>query len=189
MGQKSKVQVKTNNLAQHNFNFYIFKMPANDINLLPKKDFDRNLLGRFLRWSLTYGRYIIVCTEIIVLLAFIYRFSLDRQITDLNENVDQKAAIVEANLTFEHSFRNLQLRTERIAQLLTNQGLPVKVLLHLQEITPKGIIYSNYVFADNSIRITAVAETNLHLALFLQQLKNSPLLTLKLMWSTARICP
>ncbi|HCS79450.1 TPA: hypothetical protein DIV55_06990, partial [Patescibacteria group bacterium] len=68
--------------------------PAKPINLLTRKDFDASLVGRILRWSLIYGRYIIVSTEIIVLLAFIYRFSLDRQITDLNEEIEQKSAIV-----------------------------------------------------------------------------------------------
>ena len=91
-------------------------MPAKTINLLIHTDFDKTFLGKFLRWSLTYGRYIIICTEIIVLLAFIYRFSLDRKITDLNDEIEQKSAIIAANSNFEEQFRNLQFRTEQITQ-------------------------------------------------------------------------
>lgn len=152
-------------------------MPAKNINLLPQKDFDQTPLGRFLRWSLTYGRYIIVCTEIVVLLAFIYRFSLDRQITDLNEEVDQKVAIIKANLPFERQFRNLQHRTQEIGTLLVDNDLSYKLIKHLESITPRGIIYKDFGFDQNKVTISATAVTDASLALFLHQLKNSQLLT------------
>ena len=102
--------------------------PAKPINLLTRKDFDASVVGRILRWSLIYGRYIIVSTEIIVLLAFIYRFSLDRQITDLNEEIEQKSAIVIANQAFEKSFRNLQSRVDQIAGLFTDQDIVPQIV-------------------------------------------------------------
>lgn len=152
-------------------------MPAKSINLLTRKDFDKTPLGRFLRWSLTYGRYIIICTEIIVLLAFIYRFSLDRQITDLNEEIQQKQAIIVANQGFEEQFRNLQRRTVQIKQLFENQDLSVIILKHLEKITPGGVQFSSFAFTNSGIRIAATSTTNYDLALFLNNLKASPILT------------
>src|SRR3990167_1463025 len=105
-------------------------MSAQTINLLSQKDFDRTLVGKLLRWALTYGRYIIISTEIIVLFAFILRFSLDRQITDLNEEIEQKAAIVAANKGFESSFRNLQSRTQQINTLFTGQNQISTLITH-----------------------------------------------------------
>ena len=152
-------------------------MPARNINLLPHKDFDQTPFGRFLRWSLTYGRYIIVCTEIIVLLAFIYRFSLDRKITDLNEEVDQKTAIIEANQIFEKQFRSLQTRTSQIENLFNNEDLLLRVLTHLELITPAGIRFSSLNYSQDRINITASANTNSAFAAFLNNLKHSDLLT------------
>lgn len=152
-------------------------MPAKTINLLPRKDFDKTPLGRFLRWSLTYGRYIIICTEIIVLMAFIYRFSLDRQITDINEDIQQKQAIIEANQGFEEQFRNLQKRTLQIKQLFENQDLSLTILKHLEKITPEGILLTSFNFTKDHVNITAASTTNYDLALFLNNLKASPILT------------
>lgn len=152
-------------------------MPAKNINLLPRQDFDRSPLGRILRWSLTYGRYIIICTEIIVLMAFIYRFSLDRKITDLNEEIDQKAAIVEANLTFEYQFRNLQARTRKIAELIAGQNTPSLIMKQLETITPKDIQFSKFSYNGETVTINASARSDPALSLFLNNLNQSPFFT------------
>src|SRR3989344_3425468 len=68
-----------------------------DINLIGEGDFSRTPIGRIVTWATTYGRYIMILTEIIVLLAFISRFSLDRKLTDLKEEITQKQAIIETN--------------------------------------------------------------------------------------------
>ena len=152
-------------------------MPAQPINLLPRKDFDRTIFGKFLRWSLIYGRYIIVSTEIVVLLAFIARFSLDRTITDLNEEIDQKAAIVTANQGFEDRFRNLQNRTNYITHFFAKQDALQRLLTHLQVITPQGVRLTNLTLTDDTVSLDAVAQTSSSLASFLSNLKNSDTLT------------
>lgn len=152
-------------------------MPAKNINLLVRADFDVTTIGRFLRWSLTYGRYIIICTEIIVLLAFIYRFSLDRKITDLNDEIEQKSAIILANQEFEQQFRNLQFRTRQITQLVGVQNTALTILHHLEQISPAGIVFSSFSLLDNQVQIQATVDTNSTLAQFLAQLKNSDFLT------------
>lgn len=148
-------------------------MPAKAINLLPQKELDTTVFGRFLRWALTYGRYIIICTEIIVLLAFIYRFSLDRTITDLNEEIDQKAAIVQANQGFEKSFRNLQNRTLYISQLFNNQDQIIATLTNLETITPTQVKLISLTFNQSGIALTGFANSSSSLTLFIQNLKSS----------------
>ena len=74
-------------------------MPAKQptINLIGEEEMAHTPVGRIVAWAVTYGRYIMIGTEIIVLLAFISRFSLDRKLTDLNDEVSQKQAIIDAN--------------------------------------------------------------------------------------------
>ena len=153
-------------------------MPAaHTINLLGKGDFDKTTAGKLLRWALTYGRYIIICTEIIVLLAFIYRFSLDRKITDLSDEITQKTAIIEANQQFEQQFRYLQNRVNQIGTLFTHQDTPIQILRHLEQITPIGITFTAFSFSKDAVGIDAQAATDGSLNLFLTQLKNSSVLT------------
>lgn len=152
-------------------------MPAKNINLLTESDFETTPLGQFLRWSLTYGRYIIVSTEIIVLLAFIYRFSLDRQITDLHDEIEQKSQIISVNQKFETKFRNLQTRFAQISTLAQNQDIPARVIRHLEDVTPTGITLETLSFSANSVSLKATADTNGSLSVFINNLKSSPLLS------------
>lgn len=154
-------------------------MRAAQINLLPQKDFEDTPVGRLLRWSLTYGRYIIICTEVIVLLAFIYRFSLDRKVTDLEEAIAQKSAIIEANQEFETYFRNLQTRTEQIGTLLENEDVVIGVIRYLESITPLDVELSTITISarDRTLTLNAISGTSSSLALFLSQLKNSDVIT------------
>ncbi len=152
-------------------------MPAHNINLLPHKEFDQTVLGKLLRWALTYGRYIIVSTEVIVLLAFIYRFSLDRKITDLNDEIIQKSAIVQANMPFEQQFRNLQLRVQQVGNLFSNQDLLPKLLKHMENITPTGIRFTALAFSENAISAQVTASDTQVLSVFIQNLKSSDMLS------------
>ncbi len=152
-------------------------MPATYINLLEQNAFETSFVSKLIRWALTYGRYIIISTEIVVLLAFIYRFKLDRQITDLNQLIEQKSKIVANNLDFEEQFRNLQTRVEHIDTLTTNIDVSYKLIEHLEEITPKGVHFSSLTISSQSVLIDATAKTTSDLALFLTSLKSSPYLS------------
>ena len=79
-----------------------------EINLLPKERWETGVLGKLLKWALNIGRYVVVFTELVVIGAFLYRFGLDRQLTDLKEEIGQKQALVESFGDFEAKFRDLQ---------------------------------------------------------------------------------
>lgn len=148
-------------------------MPAININLLDRPSFEKTPLGMTLSWALSYGRYIIVCTEIVVLLAFIFRFSLDRKITDLNEEINQKTAIIKANATFENQYRILQKRIVEIGTVFTNQDISFGTLKYLESITPIGIRFSTLGLSGKNLSISAVADNNNSLATFTNNLKSS----------------
>ncbi len=80
-------------------------MPAQpvSVNLLDQPEFTSSSIARLINWTITYGRYIMIGTEVIVLVAFISRFSLDRKLTDLREEIAQKQIILEANADFSDS--------------------------------------------------------------------------------------
>ena len=89
------------------------------VNLLPKSEFELSFWGKFLKWSLTAGRYIIILTEMVVIGAFLSRFKLDKDLSDLTEAINGKKAILEALASTEKTFRKTQSNLE-IAQKAIN---------------------------------------------------------------------
>lgn len=116
-------------------------MPAKNItiNLLGDSDMDHTPAGRIVNWAVTYGRYIMIGTEIVVLLAFISRFSLDRKLTDLKDEVTQKQAIIQANAPFEADVRSLQSKLASIKKLSARPYDALDVLTSFQTILPAGV--------------------------------------------------
>jgi len=77
-------------------------MPAqkSQIELLPREEWEETSFGKFLKWLLTVGRYIVIFTELVVILAFLSRFKLDRDLTDLYKQIENKQAIIQNSTDF-----------------------------------------------------------------------------------------
>ncbi len=133
------------------------KEPA--INLIGEEEMEHTPIGRIVTWAVTYGRYIMIGTEIIVLLAFISRFSLDRKLTDLNEEVSQKQAIIDANHDFETSFRVLQDKLSKIQTLLTVPATTVDALMTIQTLLPSDVHLDSLDITNQHIVGSVVAGT------------------------------
>lgn len=87
------------------------------IQLLPEEQIEKESLSQFLSWALTFGRYVVVFTEGIVLLVFLSRFWLDSQIIDLKQTITGKAQIVQSAQNFEKEFLSTQAKMKEIADL------------------------------------------------------------------------
>ena len=78
------------------------------INLLIKPEEELSISSQFLNWALTYGRYIIIIIQIVVLSVFFTRFKIDRDRTDLKEAVAQKRALIESIGEMETEIKRVQ---------------------------------------------------------------------------------
>lgn len=112
-----------------------------------------------------------ITTEIVVLLAFISRFSLDRKNTDLTEEVTQKAAILEANADFEQSIRSLQTNLTSAKQLLSVQSKPVDLISTVETLVPPDVYFTSLNIANNKLSVEAVAGSTNGFAQFLSNLQ------------------
>lgn len=153
-------------------------MPASSptINLLGSEDLQHSPWGRILVWATTYGRYIMITTEIVVLLAFISRFSLDRKLTDLNEEIMQKQAIIEANSGFEAEFRSLQERIRTIKTLVAGQGQLRDVLEELQRLLPPDVHFDSLALDQGKLVAKTLAATTAGFSQFLSNVGQSSVL-------------
>lgn len=149
-------------------------MPKSQINLLPREEFEKKPLGKFLIWALSVGRWIVIFTELVVILAFLSRFKLDRDISDLHEKIRQKQARIQSTQTFEQDFRFFQKRISEIKNLETKQIWVTSILSEISQITPVDVAFSNFSFGEESIKLTGTALSEEGLGSFLAGLAASP---------------
>lgn len=137
-------------------------MPAeNSVNLFGKESFEHTPWGRLATWAVSYGRYIMIATEVVVLIAFISRFSLDRKLTDLNDEIIQKQAVLEANKDYEQQIRNLQDRLDKIHPILENQLLAEKSVRLIQQVLPSDVYIQSLDVSQKNIKVQATATSTL----------------------------
>src|SRR3989344_9329514 len=91
------------------------RLHGSSINLYKGKS--RNFIDRFILWTLSAGRLIIILTEILALSAFLYRFSLDRNLIDLNDKIKNEEIILNYLKKNEENFRSIQDRLSTIDKL------------------------------------------------------------------------
>jgi Tfp pilus assembly protein PilN len=78
------------------------------LNLLSKDAFSESLVGKSLLWALSIGRYVVVFTELIVIMSFLSRFKLDRDLTDLTSQINQQVTVIDSYGDLEARFRTMQ---------------------------------------------------------------------------------
>lgn len=110
------------------------------VNLLPEKGFTSTTTGRVLTWILSTFRIIVIVTEIIVMIAFLSRFWLDAQNTDLSEEIEQKKAILVASADFEKEFRQTQERLQIYSGLTLNKVQNSSVISQITKLVPDDTI-------------------------------------------------
>lgn len=107
-------------------------------------------------WALSIGRYVVVFTELIVIMSFLSRFKLDRDLTDLNEAINRQKAIILSYGNLENDFRFAQKQLEIVR---TNESRlpPTEALTLLSSVTPTDVKISQLQVTDSSIQFSAEA--------------------------------
>jgi hypothetical protein len=143
------------------------------INLTPKDPFFKTPVGKFLNWAINIGRYIVIFTELVVIVSFAARFSLDRKVTDLNDSIHQKETIVRSYGTLEDDFRLAQEKLDQYEQVEQRNNI-VKIFPKMQEIVPDDLTLRDLEITRTGINLEAVALTNNALNFFINNLQVSP---------------
>lgn len=143
------------------------------INLVPKDPFFDSILGKTLKWALSVGRYIVIFTELVVILSFVTRFSLDRQVTDLNNAINQKQTVILSFGDLEKNVRIAQSKIENYLQI-EQQTNVAEVFPALSEITPRAIKLDQLIIRSNTISFTGTSSTQEALNTLITNIQLSP---------------
>ncbi|MGD9129330.1 MAG: PilN domain-containing protein [Candidatus Woesebacteria bacterium] len=127
-----------------------------NINLIPKDPFFQSTVGKFLQWALSIGRYVVIFTELIVILSFVARFTLDRQVTDLNNKIEQKRVVIRSYGDLEQNFRNLQKKIDDYSQI-EHQLKIANTFPKIQSIVPNNIVLDELVIMQDKVVINGTA--------------------------------
>ncbi|MFZ5438222.1 MAG: PilN domain-containing protein [Patescibacteria group bacterium] len=144
-----------------------------DINLVPKDPFFETLLGRGLKWALSAGRYIVMFTELIVVLSFVTRFYLDRQITDLNRAIFQKESVINSYGNFEQEVRAIQTRIAQYEEIEQSANI-ADTFPSLAEVVPTGIKLDELVIYPDRVALKGTVLSQKSLNILINNLQISP---------------
>lgn len=147
-----------------------FKTPS--INLLRKKELSP--IDEFIKWALTIGRLIVILTEIIALSAFLYRFSLDRQLIDLHGKIKQEERVVAMLKDNENEYRALQEKLLNISKFEAKGEDTITSLVDVFSFASSDMTINSFTLGGNSAKIEATMYSVSALSNFINALKEYP---------------
>jgi len=143
------------------------------INLLPQEEFDASILGRTLKWAMGSFRIIVIITEMVVMGAFLSRFWLDAQNSDLDSSIKIATARISAQNELEKEFREIQQKLnifKQITAIPTESGR----LDYIASKIPQGLVLTSVSTQDTSAQLKGVAGSEIGIAQFISNLKSDP---------------
>lgn len=147
-------------------------MPKNKpINLLPQEEFDASILGRILKWAMSTFRIIVIITEMVVMTAFLSRFWLDAQNSDLSDQIKIKTALIESQADTENTFRDLQTKLA-IFKTLKQDVKRTDIIGKIAGQLPQDVSLSTVTITDKETAVKGTAGSELGIAQFVANLKN-----------------
>jgi len=149
------------------------KVQIPKVNLYPEDPFFESIIGRIMRWLVGAGRHLIIFTELVVITSFFSRFYLDRRLTDLNNKVLQKRAVVESYGNFETTFRQAQQQVEDVDRVLAQQG-KLEVFNILYTLTPPDVTYSTLSLGSGGVSLQGRAGSLRSVSQLVENLKSTP---------------
>jgi len=149
-------------------------LPANiEINLLPKDPFLESPLGKILQWALSAGRYLVIVTELVVVISFATRFSLDRRVTDLNSAIHQKQIIIQSYGDLEERVLTVQKKIDSFTQVEQQFNL-AEAFPPLSEIVPPDVTFSQLTIDPKSVTFSGTTLSATTLKQLINNIQLSP---------------
>lgn len=153
------------------------KTKIQEINLLPQEEFEASTIGRVLKWLLSTFRYIVISTEMVVMVAFLSRFWLDSRSADLTDAINQKKSIISSYSTFESNFRSVQQKLVTFNKFASTSQKASTLLQDISSRLPADVILTEITISDAKIQITAESGNENSASTFVSNLNSSSLLS------------
>lgn len=132
-------------------------MSKHVINLLPEKS--KGFTEKVLYFALHYLRYIVVITQIVVISVFFFRFTIDQQIVDLKERVNQKQEIIKLTRPIVVEAAEVSEKMEFVKKQLVMQNTFLERLDSIFTVIPKEIVLFDFDVNEKNIAFKGRSST------------------------------
>jgi len=129
-------------------------------------------MGRVLTWLLTTFRIIVIVVEMIVMLAFLSRFWLDAKNADLNDEIKQKQAQIEASKNTETQFNQIQEKLKIFSALTAKEKPFTASMDKVTAYIPPDVFINSYDAAAEEIKIAGFSPSERSIAQFITNLES-----------------
>lgn len=148
-----------------------------DLNLLHPKELQVKLPEKFLKWLISYGRFIVILVEIIVVAAFLARFKLDADLDELKRNIGRDLPYVEGLATDEALINQTQTKLALIDKTYRSSDKWQETIIELASQTPGSIQFTGLFLEEKdekntNFKINASTLSNTDLGIFLHSLRS-----------------
>jgi len=126
-------------------------------NLLTPTRKPLSFAEKIYNWAIFIGKYIVIGTEVIVLAAFAARFKLDYDISDLTDNIEEKASQIAAFQDKEKTYRQLLEKIDDYKNLTENNKSLSEEISRIETLTPSNIEITSLSLQSDDILIEGVA--------------------------------
>ena len=144
------------------------------INLLPRDSFESSQIGIVLAWLLSFGKWAVIVTQLIVMGAFLWRFSLDRELTDLKKSIAKNVAIIKSYDQIERDFVLTQKRLTTAKTVIGQQKAITEELAVLASSTPVDVWYEKLTLTPTSTTLSAYSRSLPGFSQFLSSVQRNP---------------
>ena len=149
-------------------------MPNNLPSINFVKDKQIPLFDKFMNWALTVGRLIVIITEVVAVVAFVYRFSLDEKLVDFHSAIKQKQNIISVLKNDENNYRSLQDRIALASTFSEEAIASNKTITDIVNLVPNDIKTNNLIFSKDRVSIDASIVSISSLTDLIESLKSYP---------------
>lgn len=153
------------------------------VNLLIHKEEKVKLTTRLLKWVLSSGRFIVIIVELITISAFIYRYKLDADLVDIQDNIKKQIPYLESLKDDEIAIKQTQFQLATIKQGRADNANFAQIITQIAKLTPKNTKLTSITldrtqnFPKTSLIITGQTPLNLEISAFMQALQKNPAFT------------
>lgn len=146
------------------------------LNLLHPKEAPTKLPEKFLKWMISYGRFIVIFVEIIVVAAFLTRFKLDADLDNLKREIQKELPYVESFATDEALIKQTQQKIALIDKTYLGSDRWQDTVTSLAALMPQSIQFTGLALeekGDRSVnfKISGATLSNSDLGVYLNNLR------------------
>lgn len=145
------------------------------LNLLHPHELQMKLHERFVKWLVSYGRFIVILVEIVVVAAFLARFKYDADLDNLKKQINQDLPYVEGLAPDEALINQTQNKLALIDKIYLNSDKWQSTVVDIASLTPSSVQFVglNLEEQENNLtfKISGKTVSNTDLGVFLNSLR------------------